>query len=468
MVRTRFAPSPTGFLHVGGARTALFSWLYARHCGGAFVLRIEDTDTERSTAEASAAIVESMQWLGLNWDEGPFYQSERRGRYREVIARLLDQGQAYCCCCSRERLEEVRAAQLRAGLKPRYDGHCREAGLTPAPGTEYVVRFRNPQEGEVRFDDIIKGHMRFDNAELDDFIIQRSDGSPTYNFCVVVDDLDMGITHVIRGDDHLNNTPRQINLYQALGAAVPQFCHVAMILGEDGTKLSKRHGAVGVMQYREEGFLPAALVNYLLRLGWSHGDQEIFSRQEMIGLFSLEGLSGSASAFSRRKLCWLNAQYMKAMPPQELGAELAWHLRRLGLDPAHGPDPAAAAQHYAGRVQTLADMAQRVRCYYEEPEGYDAAGVAKWITPRAPQLLEQAAQVLEALPDFSAPVIEERLTALAGELQVGMAQLGQPLRIAVTGGPSSPGIGATLELTGRERALRRIRRAAEHFRDPAA
>lgn len=463
VVKTRFAPSPTGYLHVGGARTALFSWLYARHCGGKFVLRIEDTDRERSTQPAIDAILESMQWLKLNWDEGPYYQTKRFDRYREVIARLLQEGKAYKCYCSKERLEQMRADQMARGEKPRYDGHCRCSHEEHSADEPYVVRFKNPAEGKVVFDDLVKGHLEFDNSELDDFIIQRSDGTPTYNFCVVVDDVDMGITHVIRGDDHVNNTPRQINLYHALGAPVPVFCHVAMILGDDGAKLSKRHGAVSVMQYREDGYLPEALVNYLVRLGWAHGDQEIFSVEEMVEFFKPDDINKSASSFNTKKLDWLNAHYMKTLPASEVAAELVWHLKRLGLDPAHGPDPQLVVRCYAERTHTLKEMAAKAACYYQDIAGYDPAGVKKWIKEGSVEVLKQALSCLEAAESWEAQSLDEILSALAGRLEIGMGKVGQPLRIALTGSAMSPGIGDTLVLCGRERALDRIAKAISHF-----
>ena len=427
MVKTRFAPSPTGFLHVGGARTALFSWLYARHCNGEFVLRIEDTDRERSTQPAIDAILESMQWLNLNWDEGPYYQTKRFDRYKEVINELLEKGLAYKCYCSKERLEKMRQEQMEKGLKPRYDGHCRDDHSEHAPDEPYVIRFRNPDTGTVAFDDLVKGHIEFQNSELDDFIIQRSDGTPTYNFCVVVDDYDMGITHVIRGDDHVNNTPRQINLYKALGAKIPVFCHVAMILGDDGTKLSKRHGAVSVMQYREDGYLPEALVNYLVRLGWSHGDQEIFSRDEMIEWFDPAQISKSASSFNTKKLDWLNAHYMKTC------------------------------------THTLKEMAQKARCYYEDFTEYDPAGVKKWIKEGSVDVLKASLEALRSLSSWDPQAIDEVLEALAKKLEIGMGKVGQPLRLAMTGTAMSPGIGDTMVLVGRDRALNRIEKAIAHF-----
>lgn len=464
LVKTRFAPSPTGFLHVGGARTALFSWLYARHCGGKFVLRIEDTDRERSTQPAIDAIIDSMKWLNLNWDEGPYYQTKRFDRYREVIDKLLAEGKAYKCYCSKERLEKMREDQMKAGLKPRYDGHCRDDHSEHDPSEPYVIRFRNPDDGTVAFDDMVKGHVEFNNSELDDFIIQRSDGTPTYNFCVVVDDWDMGITHVIRGDDHVNNTPRQINLYKALGAPVPVFCHLAMILGDDGAKLSKRHGAVSVMQYREDGYLPEALINYLVRLGWSHGDQEIFTREEMINLFTLDAITKSASGFNTKKLDWLNAHYMKTMPSSEVAKELVWHLNRLGLtDLSQGPNPEDVVKNYAERTHTLKEMAQKALCYYQDFEDYDKAAVKKWIKDGSVDILKDALESLKALDSWDALVIDKTLEDLAKRCEVGMGKVGQPLRVAITGTAMSPGIGDTMVLAGRERVLARIECAIAHF-----
>ncbi len=464
LVKTRFAPSPTGYLHVGGARTALFSWLYARHCQGQFVLRIEDTDRERSTQPAIDAIIDSMKWLNLGWDEGPYYQTKRFDRYKEVIDKLLAEGKAYKCYCSKERLEQMREEQMKAGLKPRYDGHCRDDNKEHDPSEPYVVRFRNPDDGVVSFDDMVKGHVEFKNSELDDFIIQRSDGTPTYNFCVVVDDWDMGITHVIRGDDHVNNTPRQINLYKALGANIPVFCHLAMILGDDGAKLSKRHGAVSVMQYREDGYLPEALINYLVRLGWSHGDQEIFTLEEMINLFDLDAITRSASGFNTKKLDWLNAHYMKTLPAGEVAKELVWHLNRLGItDLTKGPDPVLVVKNYAERTHTLKEMAQKSQIYYTDFEEYDKAGVKKWIKEGSVDILKAALEVLTKLDSWDSESIDKVLEQLAKDRDVGMGKVGQPLRIALTGAAMSPGIGDTMVLVGKERSLVRISRAIEHF-----
>ena len=464
-VKTRFAPSPTGYLHVGGARTALFSWLYARHCGGTFVLRIEDTDRERSTQPAIDAILESMEWLNLSWDEGPYYQTKRFDRYKEVIDQLIKDGKAYKCYCSKERLEEVRNDQMAKGLKPRYDGHCRDDHSEHSPDEPYVVRFRNPDSGTVEFDDMVKGKITFQNSELDDFIIQRSDGTPTYNFCVVVDDFDMGITHVIRGDDHVNNTPRQINIYRAMGAKEPVFGHVAMILGDDGNKLSKRHGAVSVMQYREDGYLPEALLNYLVRLGWSHGDQEIFSVPEMIELFTPEQINKSASSFNTKKLEWLNAQYMKSLPRDQVAAELKWHFARIGIDTdkAEGPCLELVVKNYCERTHTLKEMAEKTRCYFEDINEYDAAGVKKWIKEGSVEILKDCLTTLQGLDTWEAAVIDKALEGVAERHEVGMGKVGQPLRLAMTGTPTSPGIGDTMELVGRERAFKRIEDAITAF-----
>ena len=464
-VKTRFAPSPTGYLHVGGARTALFSWLYARHCGGTFVLRIEDTDRERSTQPAIDAILESMEWLNLSWDEGPYYQTKRFDRYKEVIDQLIKDGKAYKCYCSKERLEEVRNDQMAKGLKPRYDGHCRDDHSEHSPDAPYVVRFRNPDSGTVEFDDMVKGKITFQNSELDDFIIQRSDGTPTYNFCVVVDDFDMGITHVIRGDDHVNNTPRQINIYRAMGAKEPVFGHVAMILGDDGNKLSKRHGAVSVMQYREDGYLPEALLNYLVRLGWSHGDQEIFSVPEMIELFTPEQINKSASSFNTKKLEWLNAQYMKSLPRDQVAAELKWHFARIGIDTdkAEGPCLELVVKNYCERTHTLKEMAEKTRCYFEDIKEYDAAGVKKWIKEGSVEILKDCLTTLQGLETWEAAVIDKALEGVAERHEVGMGKVGQPLRLAMTGTPTSPGIGDTMELVGRERAFKRIEDAITAF-----
>jgi len=460
-VRTRFAPSPTGYLHIGGARTALFAWLYARKQGGQFVLRIEDTDRERSTEESVQAILEGMAWLELGADEGPFYQTQRFDRYYAVIQQLLDEGQAYHCYCSKTRLEELRNTQTANKEKPRYDGHCRHRSGPPPADVQPVVRFKNPQAGEVIFKDLIKGPIIFQNAELDDLIIARSDGTPTYNLTVVVDDFDMGITHVIRGDDHVNNTPRQINILRALGANLPAYAHVPMILGPDGQRLSKRHGAVGVMQYREDGFLPEALLNYLVRLGWSHGDQEIFSREEMIAHFELSDVNGAASAINPDKLLWLNQHYIKTGDPVRLGQELGWHLQRLGVDTSTGPALAEVVTLQAERAKTLKEMAENSRYFYVEFEQYDAQAFKKHLTPGLREPLQALHDALAALSDsaWQAVAIHECILAVAERYELKLGKLAQPLRIAVTGGAVSPPIDATVQLLGQARSLARIQRS---------
>lgn len=370
-IKTRFAPSPTGYLHVGGARTALYS-AFARNHGGEFVLRIEDTDLERSTPEAIEAIMDGMNWLSLEWDEGPYYQTKRFDRYNAVIDQMLEEGTAYKCYCSKERLEALREGQMAKGEKPRYDGRCRHSHEHHADDEPCVVRFANPQEGSVVFDDQIRGPIEFSNQELDDLIIRRTDGSPTYNFCVVVDDWDMEITHVIRGEDHINNTPRQINILKALKAPVPVYAHVSMINGDDGKKLSKRHGAVSVMQYRDDGYLPEALLNYLVRLGWSHGDQEIFTREEMIKYFTLNAVSKSASAFNTDKLLWLNHHYINALPPEYVATHLQWHIEQENIDTRNGPQLADLVKLLGERCKTLKEMAQSCRYFYEDFAEFDA------------------------------------------------------------------------------------------------
>lgn len=453
-VVTRFAPSPTGFLHVGGARTALYSWLVAKAQGGKFVLRIEDTDRERSTQPAIDAIMEGMHWLGLDWDEGPYYQSQRFERYQELIDLLLKEDKAYKCYCSAERLETMREEQMARGEKPRYDGHCRDN--PNVSGDRYVIRFRNPQTGSVVFHDHIRGPIEFANTELDDLIIARSDGTPTYNFCVVVDDWDMHITHVVRGEDHVNNTPRQINILKALGAPVPEYAHVSMILGDDGKKLSKRHGAVGVMQYRDDGYLPKAVLNYLVRLGWSHGDQEIFSTEEMIKLFSLDEVNKAASAFNTEKLNWLNQHYMKTLPATEVAEYLAWHMHDQGIDVSKGPHLEQLIGLQADRVKTLKEMAATSRYFYESFTEFDEAAAKKHLRPVAKEPLLAAQERLAALSEWTPEAIQTALQETAAALDVGMGKVGMPLRVAATGGGNSPSLDATLALLPQAEVVRRI------------
>ncbi len=466
-IRTRFAPSPTGYLHIGGARTALFSWLHARKHGGRFILRIEDTDLERSTVESVNAILEGMTWLGLEYDEGPFFQTHRMERYREVIRQLLDSGHAYYCYCTKEELDALRAEQMARKEKPRYDGRCR-ARTEPRPGVEPVVRFRNPTEGQVVVDDLIRGRVVFDNRELDDLIIARSDGTPTYNLTVVVDDLDMNITHVIRGDDHLNNTPRQINILRALGVEPPVYAHVPMILGEDGKRLSKRHGAVSVMQYREDGYLPEALLNYLVRLGWSHGDQEIFSLDEMLALFDIKDVNTSASTFNPSKLLWLNQQYIMRSPPEHVAHHLSYHLGQRGVDPDQGPDLVEVVRAQQERAKTLVEMADNSLFFYREFEEYDPKAARKNLTPETAPVLEALRARLAGVEPWAREALHQAVLAVAEAAGLKLGKVAQPLRVAVSGGPVSPPIDVTLELLGRERTLARIDRALAHIAAAAA
>jgi glutamyl-tRNA synthetase len=466
-IRTRFAPSPTGYLHIGGARTALFSWLYARKHGGTFILRIEDTDLERSTAESVNAILEGMTWLGLEYEEGPFYQTQRFDRYKEVIQQLLDSGHAYHCYCTKEELDELRAQQMEQKIKPRYDGRCRHRS-EPREGVSPVIRFRNPDEGEVVIDDKVKGRVVVKNSELDDLIIARSDSSPTYNLSVVVDDLDMRVTHVIRGDDHLNNTPRQMNILKALGAPLPVYAHVPMILGADGARLSKRHGAVSVMQYRDEGYLPEALLNYLVRLSWSYGDQEIFSIDEMISLFALEDINVSASSFNPDKLLWLNHHYLMYSDPLHVAHHLRWHLGQLGIDPTDGPDPVEVVKAQRERNKTLVEMAQSSVYFYRDFHAYDEKAAQKHLTPDSALLLADLHDALSALPAWEKAAIHASIEQLAQEAQVKMGAVAQPLRVAVSGTTVSPPIDVTLCLLGKNKTLQRIERAIAFVREKSA
>ena len=463
MIKTRFAPSPTGVLHVGGARTALFCWLLARKMGGKFVLRIEDTDIERSTPESVQAILDGMAWLGLDPDEGPYFQTKRFDRYLEVIKQLIEQGDAYYCECSRERLDSLREQQMAAKQKPRYDGCCRNLGLQPKPGKSMVVRFKNPQQGVVSFNDHVKGEINVSNGELDDLIIARSDGSPTYNLSVVVDDMDMSITHVLRGDDHVNNTPRQINILRALAAPIPEYAHVPMILGDDGKRLSKRHGAVGVMEYFEAGYLPEAVLNYLVRLGWSHGDQEIFTQQEMIEYFSLDALNNSASSFNTEKLNWINQQYLMSKPLESIVELVRQRLDRLGIDYDHDRDFAAIVDLYRQRVVTVNALVDSISYCFQEFDEYDEKAAGKVLRQNALEPLQRALDLFSNLENWNAESIHTAIETITDELGVGMGKVGQPLRVAVTGGSFSPPIDQTVELLGKDRSIARIQRAIDYI-----
>jgi glutamyl-tRNA synthetase len=447
-------------LHIGSVRTALFSWLYARHYGGTFILRIEDTDRERSTPQNVDAILDGLTWLGLDADEGPFYQTDRFDRYARVIEEWLAAGKAYPCYCSREELEALRAEQSAAGQKMRYDGRCRDR-LGPRDGVTPVVRFRNPTDGNVIVNDLVRGRVVFSNSELDDLIIARSDGTPTYNFTVVVDDSDMAITHVIRGDDHLNNTPRQMNMLVALGVEPPAYGHVPMILGPDGAKLSKRHGAVDVREYRDQGYLPEALLNYLVRLGWSHGDQEIFSIGEMTRLFDICDVNASASAFNPEKLKWLNQQHIIAMPAKELGERLLPYLRRAGLDRDNGPDPARVAEGFRERAETLVQMAESCRYCYEDFATPDPAAAKKHLRPAILEPLKDITDRFHVMTTWSESDISHAIEECARSYDINLGKLGQPIRVAVTGGAVSPPIDVTLALVGQDRTVARLERAID-------
>jgi len=456
-VRTRFAPSPTGFLHIGGARTALYCWLEARRRGGEFLLRIEDTDRERSTDAAVQAIIDAMHWLQLDADNSaPIFQTQRLERYKEVALELVAAGKAYYAYESKEEIEAMREAAFARGEKPRYNGYYRDRNEPCRDDPNRVIRFKNPLDGSVVWEDKVKGRVEWSNTELDDLVIFRSDGWPTYNFAVVVDDIDMGITEVIRGDDHVNNTPRQINIYHALGAKVPEFAHLPMILDKEGKKLSKRTNSVSVMEYRENGFLPHAILNYLVRLGWSHGDQEIFSREEMVALFDVADVNKAASRFDTEKLLWLNQHYLKTDDPHTLAPEFEWHLLRVGIDASKGPAPADVIVAMRDRVQTLKDMAERAKIWYGPITEWDDKAVAKHLkNDSAVQVLQSARELLAACEWQPGP-IHQVIEQIAAKLELGMGKIAQPLRVAMTGTQVSPSIDHTIYLAGRAVALQRI------------
>lgn len=466
-VITRFAPSPTGYLHIGGARTALFNWLFARHYGGKFILRIEDTDQARSTDESIRAILDAMEWLDLGWDEGPYYQTQRIESYREYLRKLLDTGHAYYCDCTPEDLEERRKVAMAAGRKPKYDGRCRERGLGPGPNS--VLRFRCPDTGTTVLNDLIKGPIFFENAELDDLVLQRSDGLPTYNFAVVVDDVTMNITHVIRGDDHVNNTPRQILIYQALGIPLPHFAHVPMILGEDRARLSKRHGATSVMSYKDMGYLPEALVNYLVRLGWSHGDQEIFSKEELVRYFSLENVGKSASVFNSEKLLWLNAHYIKEKDPNVLVPLIEPFLAASNYPEKSGDMLAKAVHTLQPRAHTLEEMAEGMKFYMVDEVDYDPAAAKKYLTISMREPFARLMTVLEGLEAFSEESLEKAFQqVVVDELGLKLGKVAQPVRVALTGVTVSPGLFEIIDALGKETVLRRLGQALNFMEARAA
>ncbi len=462
-IRTRFAPSPTGYLHVGGARTALYSWLFARHHEGTFILRIEDTDRERSTQEAVDAILEGMRWLGLDYDEGPYFQTKHFERYAAIAQQLLEQGDAYRCYCTKERLEHLRETLTANGEKPRYDGHCRNL-----PGESldqpYVLRFKNPTDGVVVFNDAVRGEVEVANAELDDLIIARTDGTPTYNFTVVVDDADMKVNIVIRGEDHISNTPRQINILRALGAQIPQYAHIPMILGADGKRLSKRHGADSVLQFRDEGYLPEALINYLVRLGWSHGDQEVFSVAEMIAAFDLSHINKAPAAFNFEKLNWLNQHYLKTLPPEEIAHHLEWQMQRLNINYNDGPELSKIVMVLRDRAKTTLEMAEKSRYFYVDHVVLDPVAAQQHLTAEIYEPLEFVMQQLRELNTWQAADVHTVIVKTVEKFKIGMGKIAQPLRVAVTGNTTSPSIDVTLELIGRERALTRLRAALAHIK----
>jgi glutamyl-tRNA synthetase len=466
-VRTRFAPSPTGYLHIGGARTALFNWLFARHHGGQFILRIEDTDRERSTPEAMSAILEAMKWLKLDYDEGPFYQTERFPLYKEKIQQLLAAGKAYPCVCTPQDLDTKRQLAQKEKRKPSYDGTCRPTeGVIPTlpHGKPYTIRFRSPQVGTTVVDDVVKGNIVFDNRELDDLIIARSDGTPTYNFCVVIDDIEMNITHIIRGDDHLANTPRQIQLYHALERALPQFAHVPLILGTDKARLSKRHGATSVTAYRDMGYLPEAVVNYLVRLGWSHGDEEIFSREELIEQFSLESVGKSAGVFNPEKFLWLNSHHLKSRPPAQLATEIVPFIEAKGYPvPKDKEWLEKMTATLKERAKTLAELVEQAHYYLSDDISLDEKAAKKFLTPEITAPLRDLMQKLSDLPDFSDSAVQQAFAEVLEQTGLSMGKLAQPVRVALTGSTVSPGIHEVIAVLGKERTLKRLNTALQRL-----
>ena len=463
---TRFPPSPSGFLHVGGARTALFNWLYARHTNGAFVLRIEDTDVKRSTQASIDAILEALEWLGIDWDDGPFFQSQRTDIYQTFAQQLVDSGNAYYCTCIPEQIEEMRKKAQAVGGKPKYDGTCREKGLGKTEGA--VVRFKAPLAGTTVLEDVIKGNIVFQNTELDDFVVQRSDGMPTYNYAVVVDDHTMGINTIIRGDDHVNNTPKQIQLYHALGAPLPVFGHVPMVLGHDRARLSKRHGAMSVTAYRDMGYLPDAVINYLVRLGWSHGDQEFFNREELIEKFSLENVGRSAGIFDLEKLTALNADHIKAADPRMLSQHLLPFLKQKDLDAEAGEFLDRVITTLNTRSKTLLEMAEGAVFYYQDTISYDPAAAEKFLKPESLDMLKQLVREFEALDIFSGKDLEDAFKRVMEQTGLKFGKIAQPLRVVLTGKTVSPGIFEVVEVLGKEKVIERLNQAIRFIEsDPA-
>lgn len=463
MIVTRFPPSPTGDLHIGGVRTALYNWLMVRkHAGDRFILRIEDTDVEREKADAVAGIIEGLRWLGLNWDEGPIFQTDRYARYQAVADELVANGHAYYCYCSKERLDSVREAQTANKEKPRYDGHCRDNPNAKIEGVTPAIRFKNPQTGEVSWDDLVHGKITFQNSELDDLIIMRPSGVPTYNFCVVVDDMDMGVTHIVRGDDHINNTPRQINIFKALNYPVPALGHIGMILGDDGKKLSKRHGASSILAFREAGYLPQALLNYLVRLGWSHGDQEIFSLQEMIESFDIKEVNKSASTFNTEKLNWLNQHYLKTLPAAEIVPALKAQYEKAGIETGNYPLE-NVIKYYAERAKTLVEMVDNTRWLFEQINFANTPINKKAFHEEAKAYLTVVNDKLETITDWQTDVLHQAIADCVASLEVGFGKVGMPLRFALTGGKPSPNLEEILWLLGKEKSLAALKNALAYL-----
>ena len=459
-VRTRFAPSPTGYLHIGGVRTALFNWLFARHHNGTFILRVEDTDKERSTDESTSAILDGMAWLGLDVDEGPIFCSERYDIYREEAKKLLASGHAYKCWCTPDELKERREAAQKEGRPPKYDGRCKT--LESEPEGPYAVRFK-VEPGRTSFKDLIKGAISFDHFEIEDLVILRSDNTPTYNLCVVVDDALMKLTHVIRGDDHINNTPKQILIYKALGYDVPEFAHLPMILGSDKTRLSKRHGASSVLAYKEMGYLPGALVNYLARLGWSHGDQEIFSLDELIEKFTLDHVGKSSGVFNPDKLKWLNQQYIKSTPAKELAEPLIDQLKELGIETKATSRLEYIIETLRERAETLKDMADGALFFFVDEFTYEEKAAGKFLTPEKVDILASLIARLENISDLNVDVVERIFVDIMAEHDLKLGKIAQPVRVALTGGTVSPGIFETITALGKEKTLKRLQKAVDYI-----
>ena len=455
-MKSRFAPSPTGYLHIGGARTALFAWLWAKKNQGEFILRIEDTDKERSTKESVEVILQGMEWLGLDYDKGPIFQSDRIERYQAVISLLIDSDKAYYCNCSKQRLDSLREDLMKKGEKPKYDGCCRKKNLTDG-----VVRFLNPNDKAVLFEDYVKGNIEFANSELDDLVIARADGSPTYNLTVVVDDHDMGIDFVIRGDDHINNTPKQINLYKALGWSLPTFAHVPMILGGDGARLSKRHGAVNILSYRDEGYLPKALLNYIVRLGWSHGNQELFSISEMIDLFDLKDINKAPASFNKDKLVWLNQSYIKTTEINELLNHLQYHLDRQSINTNNGPNIKDVVESLRDRSKTLIEMANSCTMFYQDFDSFDSDLAKNVFQTKSRTILESLYSSLEALDSWTAEEIHNVIMKICKNRNIGFAKVGQPFRLALSGNGKSGSIDKSAQLVGKDRTLSRLKMAID-------